>query len=200
MNLARLRCLHDTRLQPTHILGDSLPVRGVPFSVYQDGRINRFYNLCRHLLSRLSRFDKLSRESDPPEVCTLSRPMIFQSVSVPLQSGIRFFWHLIPISSSSRLTAFLPLRERSGLTTFRWNDTTGLGSLCTPKVLSVHDAAPLRLRSDLVQPCKHLRVVNSDDASNESSDVLTLPITLALIRRDAGRRVLLSRFKRQSYD
>jgi len=138
--------------------------------------------ILRHLLALFSRFGLFSRVGHLPEVCTLSRPMMFQSVSIPLQSGIRFFWHLIPISSSSHLTAFLPLRERYGLTTFRQNDTTGLGSLSTPKVLNVHDAASPRLRSDLIQPCKHLRVVTFDDASNESSDVLTLPVTLALIR------------------
>src|ERR1700733_14051438 len=85
----------------------------------------------------LSRFGLFSRVGHLPEVCTLSPPMRFQSVSLALHSGIRFLWPLLPNSSSSRLSAFLPLRERFGLTTFRRNDTTGLGSLCTPKVFCV---------------------------------------------------------------
>ena len=45
----------------------------------------------------------------------------------------------------------------------------------------------------LIQPCKHLRVVDFHDASNESSDVLTLPVTLALICLNAGRSIRASR-------
>jgi hypothetical protein len=107
---------------------------------------------------------------------------MLQSVSVPLQRGVRFLWLLITALPSSRLAAVLPLRERYGLTTFRVNDRTGLGSPCTPKVLLVHDTAPYRRCADLIQPYKQLRVVAFDDASNGSSDVLTMPATLALIR------------------
>ena len=49
----------------------------------------------------------------------------------------------------------------------------------------------------LFQPYKQLRVVSTDDASNKSSDVLTLPATLALIRLDAGRNIRASRFECQ---
>jgi len=117
---------------PTRELADYAILANCRFSL-RESRIRGTANPPPFACS-LSRFRLFSRVGHLPEVCTLSRPMIFQSVSAPLQSGIRFFWHLIPISSSLRLTAFLPLRERYGLTTFHRNDTTGLGSLCTPKV------------------------------------------------------------------
>src|SRR5437667_12098772 len=88
----------------------------------------------RHFLIPFGRFSPFSRVGHLLEVCSLSRPMMFQSVSAPLQRGLRFFWSLLPASPSSRLTAVLPQREQYGLTTFRRNDTTGFGSLCTPKV------------------------------------------------------------------
>jgi hypothetical protein len=138
----------------------------------------------RHFLTPLSRFSPISRVGHLLEVCTLSRPMMFQSVSAPLQRGVRFFRVLLPALPLSRLTTVLPRKEQYRLTTFRRNDETVLGSLCTPKVFSVHDAAEWRLRSDLSQPDQHLRVVSFNDASTKSSDGLTVPVTLALIRLD----------------
>ena len=62
------------------------------------------------------------------EVCPLSRRVMLQLVSLPLQQSIRFFGYPIPASLSARLTACFPRRERYGLTTFRLITTNDLGS------------------------------------------------------------------------
>ena len=84
------------------------------------------------------------------EVSSLSRRVMLQPVSVPLQGGLRFFPTPIPASPWVDLTAFLPSygKERYGLTTFRTVDTNGLGALCPPVVLGVHDRVVER-------PCTH---------------------------------------------
>ncbi len=46
---------------------------------------------------------------DPIEVCPLSREVMFQPLSEPLQPGIRFFYHLMPTWSSVFLAVHLPL-------------------------------------------------------------------------------------------
>src|SRR5690242_18868620 len=76
---------------------------------------------------------------DQPEACSLSRPMMLQSVSGSLQHGIGVFWPLLPALPSFHLAVVLPVREQYGLTTFHTIDTTGLGSLCPPTVLDAHD-------------------------------------------------------------
>lgn len=47
------------------------------------------------------------------EVCPLSRGMIFQSLSPPLQRGIRFLHRHLPTSRSVALTIDLPSRPKS---------------------------------------------------------------------------------------
>lgn len=69
---------------------------------------------------------------DQVEVCSLSRRMMFQPVSQPLQLGFRFLHHPIPASPTAHLAACLPRGQRYGLTTFLDCHTTGLGSVCPP--------------------------------------------------------------------
>ena len=67
------------------------------------------------------------------EVCSLSRRVISQPVSEPLQSGIRFFHDPLPAPPSDPLTVHLPVAwRRYGLTLFHINDTSGLGSAFSP--------------------------------------------------------------------
>lgn len=67
------------------------------------------------------------------EVCSLSRRVMSQPVSRPLQPGIRFFHHPLPAPPSDRLTAHLPVAwRRYGLTLFHINDKSGLGSAFPP--------------------------------------------------------------------
>ena len=61
--LAFLSRLHDTGLEPTHVLVDLLPVDGVPVDLRMGGRTSRKY--CRHLPCLLGRFVKLSRGERP---------------------------------------------------------------------------------------------------------------------------------------
>ena len=96
----------------------------------------------RHLLCFLNRFDKLSRDEDPVEVSSLSRPVILrlllpaQPVSGPLQVGVRFFHHPLPAGLWVCLAAFRPRLVRAeepyGLTMFRLNDNDGLGAPYSP--------------------------------------------------------------------
>lgn len=67
------------------------------------------------------------------EVCSLSRRIISQPVSGPLQSGIRFFHDPLPAPPSDPLAVHLPVAwRRYGLTLFHINDTSGLGSAFPP--------------------------------------------------------------------
>ena len=66
------------------------------------------------------------------EVCSFSRRVMLQLVSVSLQNGIRFFGYPRPAPLSASLTSRFPRRERYGLSTFRLNTTDGLGSAFSP--------------------------------------------------------------------
>jgi hypothetical protein len=58
---------------------------------------------CRHLLVSLRGFSRSLVMKDHWEVCSLSRGMIFQSLSISLQGGFRFF----PFPLLAILRAFL---------------------------------------------------------------------------------------------
>lgn len=128
---AFLPSLHDTRLEPTHVFGDGLPVYGLPLPVYQGGRINRLCKLYRHLLSRLDRFAKLSRVGRPVGSLPAFAP---DDVSIGIRP-ITVRHSLFPTSPTriaiANLAVLLPLRERYGLTTFLRKDRTGW-------VISIH--------------------------------------------------------------
>ena len=90
------------------------------------------------------------------EVSPLSRRVMLQPVSVPLQDGLRFFPPLYPHSHG-----------QYGLTTFRKVDMDGLGALSPPVALRVHDRVLSRpcTRSSalLAQAWQHLWLVFFDD-------------------------------------
>lgn len=74
---------------------------------------------------------------DQPEVCPLSRGVMFQPLSAPLQDGIRFFRSPLPAVPTARLAARLPAsrvgaRRGNGFTLFHDNDTNGEGPACPP--------------------------------------------------------------------
>ena len=72
---------------------------------------------------------------DHAEVCPVSRGVMFQPLSEPLQLGIRFFCNPIAARPTARLAAHLPRGQRYGLTTFPIYHTTGLGPAYSPVVL-----------------------------------------------------------------
>ncbi|TCK95557.1 hypothetical protein B0G74_2183 [Paraburkholderia sp. BL9I2N2] len=74
---------------------------------------------------------------DQTEVCPLSREVMSQPLSGPLQPGIRFFRPPIPAPSTAFLAVHLPARlrwRRYGLTAFPACHTTDLGSAYSPTV------------------------------------------------------------------
>ena len=71
----------------------------------------------------------------PREVSPLSRGVMSQPLSDPLQVGLRFLPRPLPAAPSAHLAAGLPSREDDGLTTLhRWNPR-GLGPALTPVAL-----------------------------------------------------------------
>jgi len=72
---------------------------------------------------------------DHAEVCPVSRGVMFQPLSGPLQPGIRFLCDPIPAPPTARLAAHLPRGQQYGLTTFPICHTTGLGPAYSPVVL-----------------------------------------------------------------
>src|ERR687887_1254003 len=157
--LTGLRCLNDTRLQPTHRLVDRLPWDGMPVCREVGGSTSR--SVRRHLHRPLDRFLKVSRPSTPQgslpacasgDVATRIRPATGRPSLFPTP---------IPAPPLVGLTAFLPSRkERYGLTTFRKVDRFGLGALYSPITFRVHDrvkARPCaRYSAILAQACQHL--------------------------------------------
>jgi hypothetical protein len=110
----------------------------------------------------------------------------------------------LPTPSSVGLTAFLPpKRERYGLTTFHKVDTNGLGALCPPVALAVHDRVCLRpctrYSALLAQACQHLWLAGCNDVYREFTCVHHT-IHPAPSPPDADRYTLPSRFECQSGD
>jgi len=72
---------------------------------------------------------------DPAQVCPLSRGMMFQPLSTPLQNGIRFLRTPLPALPTNPLAVHLlkvsPERQY-GFTTFPACHKTGLGSAFSP--------------------------------------------------------------------
>ena len=87
--LTGLRCLNDTRLQPTHRLVDRLPWDGMPVCREVGGSTSR-----KSAVMCIAPLIGSSRSLVHPhrrEVCPLARRVMLQPVSVPLQDGFRFF-------------------------------------------------------------------------------------------------------------
>src|SRR5262245_45802932 len=68
----------------------------------------------------------------PREVSPLSRGVMSQPLSDPLQAGLRFLPRPLPAAPSAHLTAGLPSREGDGLTTLHRRNPRGLGPAFTP--------------------------------------------------------------------
>ncbi len=93
---------------------------------------------CRRMrlhLTKLQRVVSRLATVDQTEVCPLSREVMFQPLSEPLQPGVRFFRPPIPAQSTASLTVRLPARLRwqpYRLTTFPACHTTDVGSASSP--------------------------------------------------------------------
>jgi hypothetical protein len=87
-------------------------------------------------------------------VGSLSRPVIFQPVSMPLQHGIRFFRHLKPAHRSASLTTRPPtaaFAAAGGIRGFHvpFIKAYGVRHLLSTGRNIIHEAAPLKPRSVL---------------------------------------------------
>ena len=89
---------------------------------------------------------------DPSDVGSLSRPVMLQPVSVPLQHGVRFFRHLKPAHRSTRLAASPPADAEASTGGIRGFHVplmkyVRVGTCCRPVGFIIHEAASLRPRS-----------------------------------------------------
>jgi len=132
--------LRDTRMQPPYpSRAESAPgaLRIPPFAFsLSDG--SSCFLATRH----------------PSDVGSLSRPVMLQPVSAPLQHGLRFFRHLKPAHRSVRLTArplasaFASMRDIRGFHVPQLKLCEVRYPLSTDK-FNVHETATLTPRSDL---------------------------------------------------
>ena len=201
--LTFLRCLDDTCLQPTHRLIDRLPVDGMPVS--RDVRDSTGRRFRRHLHRPFNRFFKFSRPSTPQG----SQPA-FASGDVATRIHPATGWHSLfptplPASPLVGLAASLPSfrKERYGLTTFHKVDKDGLGALCSPVVLGVHDRVLARPSAHYIafwpKPISIFGLFAFYDVYQEFTCVHHT-IHPAPSPPDAGSYAVPSRFGRQSDD
>ena len=123
-----------------------------------------------------------------------------QALSIPLQNGIRFFYPPLPAAPSAFLTDCFPKKKWGdyGLTVFRVNNISGLGSASTPTILGGYATPPLKESSPshclLAQAYQCFWLVPYHGASNSDSLLLTLPLILAPCPPSTGRYYVFSRF------
>jgi hypothetical protein len=158
----------------------------------------------RHLQHLLYRFLHGSRAETPQgsqpacasgHVATRIRPITGRPSLFPTP---------LPAPPSVDLTTSLPSKkERYGLTTFPKVDKDGLGALCSPVALGVHDrvmARPCtRYSALLAQASQHLWLASCYDVYREFTSVHHT-IHPAPSPPDAGRDTIPSRFRCQSSD
>lgn len=71
------------------------------------------------------------------KVCSFSRELMLQILSISLQNGIRFLHYPLPAFSSAFLAVCLPYRRKYRLTLFLLSYNSGLGDFSIP-VICVH--------------------------------------------------------------
>jgi len=103
----------------------------------------------------------------PREVSSLSRGVMSQPLSGPLQAGLRFLPRPLPAAPSAHLAAGLPSREDDGLTTLHRRNPRGLGPAFTP--------VALHLRRGTLQP--------PDLATYRFGPSLSAPLACLCLRR-----------------
>ena len=157
----------------------------------------------RHLQHLLYRFLGGSRAETPQGSQLAFAPGNVTTRIRPITGRPSLFPTPLPAPPSVDLTAFLPSfrKEQYGLPTFRKVDKDGLGALCSPGALGVHDrvmARPCtRYGAVLAQASQHLWLVSSYDVYREFTCVHHT-IHPAPSPPDAGRYTVPSRFGCQS--
>ena len=132
----------------------------------------------------------------PGEVRSLSRGVMSQPLSDPLQAGLRFLPRPLPAAPSAHLAAGLPSREDDGLNTLHRGNPRGLGPASTPvarHLRRMSEQHPDLATYLLVQACQHLWLVLGYDACGGSPG-LAIPRAPGPRPPGAGSRDLGSRF------
>jgi hypothetical protein len=180
-------------------LVDSLTGKGAP--------VEQGHRHLQHLLYRFLRYSRAETPQGSLPACASGDVADTTGATRihPITGRRSLFPTPIPAPPLVGLTASLPSfqKERYGLTTFHKVDTNGLGSLCPPVALRVHDRVALRpctrYSAILAQACQHLWLVPVDDVYREFTDVHHT-IHPAPSPPDAGRDTAPSRFWCQSGD
>jgi hypothetical protein len=158
----------------------------------------------RHLQHRLYRFLRGSRAETPQGSQLACAPGDVTARIRSITGRHSLFPTPIPALPSVGLTTFLPSeKEQYGLTTFHKVDKDGLGTLCSPVALGVHDrglASPCaHYGAILAQASQHLWLVAFNDVYREFTCVYHT-IHPGPSPLDAGRYTVPSRFGCQSDD
>jgi hypothetical protein len=159
----------------------------------------------RHLQHLLCRFFRRSRTGTPQGSLLAFAPGNVTTRIRPITGRHSLFPTPIPAPPLVSLTTFLPSfrEERYGLTTFHKVDRDGLGALCPPVALGVHDGVLARPRTSYgafrQQASQHLWLAAFNDVYREFTCVhhTIHPVPSPL---DASRGAIPSRFRRQSND
>lgn len=114
---------------------------------------------------------------DQTEVCSLSRKVMSQPLSVPLQHSIRLLRPLLPALPTAFLTVCLPRGQRYGLTTFPACHTTGLGPAFLPgTVMATYSHIPRHVFSnDIHQQFTCVALTSQPSASTRYDSELLPP-------------------------
>ena len=158
----------------------------------------------RHVQHLLYRFLCGSRTETPQGSQLACAPGDVATRLRPTTGRRSLFPTPIPAPPLVGLAAFLPSKkERYGLPTFHKVDKNGLGALCPPVALGVHDRVCLRpctrYSALLAQACQHLWLAGCNDVYREFTCVHHT-IHPAPSPPDAGRDTVPSRFRCQSSD
>src|SRR5713101_648199 len=167
------------------------------------GKVAPVEQVHRHVQHPLYRFFRCSRAETPQGSQPACASGTITTRIRPATGRHSLFPTPIPASPSVGLTASLPFlrKERYGLTTFHKVDRHGLGALCSPIALHVHDRVCLRpctrYSALLAQASQHLWLAGCNDVYREFTCVHHT-IHPAPSPLDASRYTVSSRFGCQS--
>jgi hypothetical protein len=119
---ACLYCLHDTDLEPTHVVGDSSPVKGVPIHRAAGSRTRTTFRSREQSHRRLCLLSQLAGAlvvKDQTEVCPLARVVMFLIEGNPYPNDYRSAFAcsvlLYPQYHQPSLRAVFPNGSTTGL-------------------------------------------------------------------------------------
>ena len=190
---ANLCCLHNTRLQPSYLTLNIGPTDAVPRHAR---RCTRPCCSVQLLSLRLDGSINSLVKRDHKEVGPISREVILQPLSIPLQNGLRFFLVPLPAAPTVFLTVHLPFpaTQRAYPVPHLFlsgADPSSSPAAHCPRWLTFKE--PYLAAYLLVQACQHIWLVNRNDVYQRFTFVDRTRSSLAPIHPCAGRIRLPSR-------